>query len=366
LKVYREEPLESVYEWGGSLTSRTLPGRNAIVASGPNPDNETYTVTLSPSPGRYTALGIEVIQDESLPGVRVARGSDRLMLTEVEAEIVEKARVRRVPFSLATAGMFDGARTPDLPAMAAIDGNPQTGWGISMFGDARNLFLALRFAEPITMQPGQQLRLRIRQDSSYRRATLGRFRVALSQAEYAWPEPVKRGVNDSAESLGISDDARRALSSTGDRTPAQQLALIDHFRFSDPELAPLAIEVARAEAEHGLLLASIPHVVVTQSGEPRLTRVLPRGNWMDDSGEIVEPAIPAFLGKVSHTGQRATRLDLADWLVSKDNPLTARVFVNRTWRQFFGAGLSKVLDDVGSQGELPEHPELLDWLAAEG
>jgi hypothetical protein len=366
LKVYREdEPLESVFEWGGSLTSSTSAGRHAIVATGPNPDNETYTVTLSPAAGRYTAVGIEVIQDESLPGVRVARGADRLTLTEVEAEIVEKGRARRAPFSLATAGMFDGARTPDLPAMAAIDGNPKTGWGISMFGDARNLFLALRFAEPLTLQPGQQLRLRLRHDSDYRRATLGRFRIALSQAEYAWPEPVKRGPKDSVESLGITDDARRALAATGERTPAQHLALIEHFRFSDPVLAPLAIEVARLEAEHGLLLASIPHVVVTESDEPRLTRVLPRGNWMDDSGEIVEPAIPAFLGSVAHSGQRATRLDLANWLVSKENPLTARVFVNRTWRQFFGAGLSKVLDDVGSQGELPEHPELLDWLAAE-
>ncbi|MGH9674700.1 MAG: DUF1553 domain-containing protein, partial [Bryobacteraceae bacterium] len=88
-------------------------------------------------------------------------------------------------------------------------------------------------------------------------------------------------------------------------------------------------------------------------------------NWMDDSGQIVEPAVPAFLGKLEVTGQRPTRLDLANWVVSRDNPLTARVFVNRLWRQFFGIGLSKVLDDMGSQGEWPTHPELLDWLAAE-
>lgn len=93
--------------------------------------------------------------------------------------------------------------------------------------------------------------------------------------------------------------------------------------------------------------------------------MLPRGNWMDDSGAVVEPAIPAFLGKLETGGQRATRLDLANWLVSRDNPLTARVFVNRMWREFFGTGLSKVLDDLGSQGEWPTHPELIDWLAAE-
>ncbi len=79
---------------------------------------------------------------------------------------------------------------------------------------------------------------------------------------------------------------------------------------------------------------------------------------------MVEPAIPAFLGKLNAQG-RATRLDLANWLVSKDNPLTPRVWVNRQWRQLFGTGLSKVLDDVGSQGELPVHAELLDYLANE-
>ena len=95
------------------------------------------------------------------------------------------------------------------------------------------------------------------------------------------------------------------------------------------------------------------------------TRILPRGNWMDDSAPIVEPAIPRFLGALDTRGERATRLDLANWLVSRDNPLTARTFVNRTWREFFGTGLSKVIDDLGSQGEWPTHPELLDWLASE-
>ena len=108
--------------------------------------------------------------------------------------------------------------------------------------------------------------------------------------------------------------------------------------------------------------SSIPSVVTTVSTEPMPTRILPRGNWMDDSAPIVEPAIPRFLGALDTRGERATRLDLANWLVSRDNPLTARTFVNRTWREFFGTGLSKVIDDLGSQGEWPTHPELLDWL----
>ena len=96
-----------------------------------------------------------------------------------------------------------------------------------------------------------------------------------------------------------------------------------------------------------------------------MTRVLPRGNWLDDSGDIVQPSVPAFLPHQPIEGRRATRLDLAKWLVSNDNPLTARAFVNRLWKLFHGRGLSRNLDDLGGQGEAPTHPELLDWLAAE-
>ncbi|HMC60133.1 MAG TPA: DUF1553 domain-containing protein, partial [Candidatus Solibacter sp.] len=115
----------------------------------------------------------------------------------------------------------------------------------------------------------------------------------------------------------------------------------------------------------GMLESAIPRVMVTEAAKPVETRVLPHGDWMNETGDIVQPAIPGFLGGLETGGQRATRLDLANWLVSADNPLTPRVYVNRLWREFFGTGLSKVLDDLGSQGEWPTHPELLDWLAAE-
>jgi mono/diheme cytochrome c family protein len=105
--------------------------------------------------------------------------------------------------------------------------------------------------------------------------------------------------------------------------------------------------------------------VVTESAEPRMMRVLSRGNWQDESGEIVEPAVPSFLGKIDGNGERLTRMDLADWIANGDNPLTARVFVNRLWKLYFGKGISGVLDDLGSQGEWPQHPELLDHLALE-
>src|SRR5690606_14779420 len=103
----------------------------------------------------------------------------------------------------------------------------------------------------------------------------------------------------------------------------------------------------------------------TESIEPREVRVLPRGNWLDETGEVVEPGGLTGLPPLRVEGRRPNRLDLADWLVSPENPLTARVFVNRLWRNYFGKGLSEVLDDLGSQGNLPTHPDLLDWLAVE-
>ncbi|MBX5494462.1 MAG: DUF1553 domain-containing protein [Bryobacteraceae bacterium] len=364
LTVYNDEPFESVYEYRGSLVSERKPGNGLLVASGPNPDNETYVVTLKPGAGTWTALGIEVIQDESLPGIRVARGSDRVVLTEVEAELTDSSGKRRkLPFALATSST---AASPDLPAMAAIDGDSKTGWGISTYGEGQNLFLALRFQETLRTEPGSVITLRLRHDSDYRQATIGRFRIALSSGEYSWPGRETTGMREpSKKHSGLPEAIVKALKLPAEKRSASQYeALLVHFAWATPELQPLYVDLVRSEAELAILEGSIPKVLVTESVEPRITRVLPRGNWMDDSGEIVEPAIPAFLGKLQTSG-RATRLDLANWLVSKDNPLTARVFVNRMWRLFFGTGLSKVLDDLGSQGEWPTHPELLDWLAAE-
>jgi hypothetical protein len=105
--------------------------------------------------------------------------------------------------------------------------------------------------------------------------------------------------------------------------------------------------------------------MITKSVEPREVRILPRGNWMDTSGKAVEPRTPHFLQQIELEGRRATRLELARWLVHPDHPLTARVVVNRLWKLFYGVGLSKELIDIGTRGEVPPNQELLDWLARE-
>src|SRR5262249_47752300 len=173
---------------------------------------------------------------------------------------------------------------------------------------------------------------------------------------------------------GLSEDVLKSLREPEEkRAQAQRKTLSEFFKWSSPELQPLVAQLAKLEAESDLLDSQIPRVVVTETMTPAETRVLRRGNFLDDSGEVVQPAIPAVVqpgsravsGRPSVENRRANRLDLADWIASKENPLTARVFVNRMWRQFFGVGLSKTLDDLGSQGEWPTHPDLLDWLAAE-
>ena len=129
------------------------------------------------------------------------------------------------------------------------------------------------------------------------------------------------------------------------------------------EDARIFIEEAREERKK--FIAPLARCLVTETAAPRTVRVLPRGDWMHENGEVVEPGVPAFLPQPKVEGRRLTRLDLGEWLVGRDNPLTARVFVNRMWKQYFGIGLSKVLDDVGAQGEPPVNPALLDWLACE-
>lgn len=124
-------------------------------------------------------------------------------------------------------------------------------------------------------------------------------------------------------------------------------------------------KIKKYEDENRKLVDEIDSTLVVERVEPRMIRVLPRGNWLDESGEIVAPTVPAALPPLEIGERRANRLDLARWMVDGRNPLTARTYVNRLWHQYFGTGISKVLDDLGAQGEWPSHPELLDWLALE-
>ena len=370
LTIYNNEPIESNYYLDGSLKTDRKAGDGLIVASGANPDNETYVVTIAPGAGVWNQLGLDVVQDESLPGARYARGADRFLLSEVEARVETPGEPsRKISFSMATVNDTPPAispiNDPSMPPFAAIDGDAKTAWGVRM-GEARDPFLALRFAEPVKTTAATRIVITLRQESELRKAVIGRFRIALAADAFAWPPIADQGKRSRTTdwASGLPEDVMKALRRpVSDRDTSERAALRDYRIWS--ELSADYAERERAAAARDLLDSSIPHVVTTVSVDPAVTHILPRANWMDDSQPIVEPAIPRFLGALDTKGARASRLDLANWLVSRENPLTARAFVNRMWREFFGTGISKVLDDLGSQGEWPTHPELLDWLASE-
>lgn len=152
-----------------------------------------------------------------------------------------------------------------------------------------------------------------------------------------------------------TDRTTAAATSDSAGTEASSSAATEEI---DAELETLRKQIAELESD-------TQRTMIVEHVEPRTIRVLARGDWMDESGEIVTPAVPQFMGQLDVGDRRATRLDLARWLTSPDNPQTARVFVNRLWYLFFGAGLARSLDDNGAQGEWPDHPHLLDWLAVE-
>jgi hypothetical protein len=145
---------------------------------------------------------------------------------------------------------------------------------------------------------------------------------------------------------------------------------IKHAKSRNDETAVKSLneQLSKCTAESERVHQQVRWTMITVAIAPRVTRILPRGNWMDDSGEIVTPAIPAFLGKLNTGTRRATRLDLANWLTDHKKGaggLTARVMVNRLWYLLFGRGIASRLDDFGGQGESPDNPRLLDYLAIE-
>jgi len=182
--------------------------------------------------------------------------------------------------------------------------------------------------------------------------------VRVSVSPFAANEPLNAGGGEALRRALRGPVAPRAASA---RALAEKTYLLSTT--VDPRFLARARELQREIRE--CRSGRVP-VQITEAREPMVTRVLPRGNWQDESGDIVQPAPPHFLPLPANPdGRRLTRLDLARWLVSPANPLTARTVVNRLWRDFFGRGLAPVVDDLGAQSEPPSHPDLLDWLACE-
>ncbi|NUQ65895.1 MAG: DUF1553 domain-containing protein [Pirellulales bacterium] len=317
-----------------------------IAVKGPTPEKDVYTVTFVDTTAGVTGLRLEAIPEASLanqgPG-RAANGN--FVLNEVELSIDGK----KVPLTNATA-----THSQEGYAVAgAIDGKPETGWAIlPKTGNASHAV----FETASDLEAGRTLVLTLRHDYGSAH-TLGRFRLSATTAV----RPVHA---EGADSLPQELTAALAIA-PDQRNPQQKDALAAYYRSIAPELAGVRKQLADLEAKKQAVLDGAPTSLVSISTSPRTVRILPRGNWLNDSGDVVAPAIPAFLGKLDTADRRPTRLDLARWMTGRENPLLARVFVNRLWKLFFGQGIVKTADDFGTQGSLPSHPELLDWLAVE-
>jgi hypothetical protein len=174
-----------------------------------------------------------------------------------------------------------------------------------------------------------------------------------SQKKSTLPDPVKRAIKTEPEKR--SDEQKQQI---------RNYFLQKIYPQTRPTFEALEKQVEELNREKRDLDAKIPaSLVMEDMDKPRDTFVLIRGQY-DKKGEKVEPGIPAALGELPDDAPK-NRLGLARWLISRKNPLTARVTVNRTWQQYFGVGLVKTAEDFGAQGQLPTHPDLFDWLAVD-
>ncbi|MEZ6134575.1 MAG: DUF1553 domain-containing protein [Pirellulaceae bacterium] len=168
-------------------------------------------------------------------------------------------------------------------------------------------------------------------------------------------------------SVGASEAQQIAKLLAQDRSENQKKTLENFFlRTQVPQLQEMTNSLSELRKSKQDYENALPNtMVMSEMDKPRDTFIKIRGNY-DLDGQQVSSGVPAFLPQIPADGDRSlNRLDLARWLVSRDHPLTARVAVNRWWAMLFGTGLVKTLNDFGSQGERPSHPELLDWLAAD-
>ncbi len=204
---------------------------------------------------------------------------------------------------------------------------------------------------PLARQGATRLQFTLDFQGSERQQTLGRFRIAATT-----DKGVQERLSVPAELLAIVD---AAAESRGDESNAKLAA---YYRSIAPSLKPIRDQIAALEKSKPAK-PTVPVMQELPEGQRRKTWLMVKGNFLSKGDELT-PAFPSALHKLPDDVPR-DRLGLAKWLVHPDNPLTARVAVNRFWAQLFGAGLVETEEDFGIQGELPSHPDLLDWLAVE-
>jgi hypothetical protein len=272
---------------------------------------------------------------------------------EVVFDLIEP---REVEFANASADfnqpkLDEALVATDSPRSARYRRRGERGWGVDgVLGRDHALLLAL--STPATIERGATLRVTVLQQSENGSATLGKFRLSVASDPRA------------SEHIDTPPGIREVLSISPDqRNPAQKEAIRDYFvRHIAPGLNTKRDQLTRLARERDELKPlTVPVTRELQGRERRPTRIQLRGNFLVTTDEV-EPGVPAVWPSIPR-GSPPNRLALAQWLVSDDNPLTARVIANRYWEQVFGHGIVRTSEEFGSQGDLPMNQPLLDWLA---
>jgi hypothetical protein len=320
----------------------------STVVTGPNPPTDVYTFNFRSDLPKLTAIRVEALPDDKLNAKGPGRSvNGNFVLTGVRVSLGDgkDAKLVRVRAASADHSQKEG----NFDVASVLKGGP--GWAI-LPEAGKPHHAVFELAEPVP--PDQDATVQLQFNSVFPGHQFGRFRVSGTDS----PTPHQ------AAGLPANIEMILKLNPTK-RTDAQKGELRAYYRANvSAEVHKLNDRIGELKKQLADEEKRVPDAMVMQEmPKPRDTYMLVRGQY-DKKGEKVTAGLPAAL-----PGWKAkdtfNRLDLANWLVSPEHPLTARVTVNRYWQMFFGTGIVKTAEDFGTQGEYPSHPELLDWLAVE-
>ena len=321
----------------------TIEPDGTVLSSGDMSKSDLYEVSFEKIPSGITAVRLEALPDDRLP----KHGPGRVYYEGPHGDFFLSDISLATPgglvrFARATQSFASGGST----AATALDDNKQTGWSING-GQGKPHAAIFALAEPLS---STTFTLRMLFERYYA-AGIGRFRISVTTNPAA------------AESPFLSIEVEAALLTPQISRSATQLEYLRrHFVTIAPELANERQTIQNLQAQR----PSLPTSLVLQerpASNPRPTHRHHRGEFLQPKELVTAGGLSAMPPLPENIP--ASRLTLANWLVSSDNSLTARVTVNRHWSAFFGKGLVRTQEDFGFQGALPTHPELLDWLAVE-
>jgi hypothetical protein len=326
----------------------TVAKDGAILVAGPNPKNDTYVIAIPTELKTLAAVRIDTIPHKSFKKAGVGRAYDgNFVLSNIRLEIVSPVGDRtKLNFDKAMADFSQKNYHVDM----AIHGKnrKKNGWTLSP-QQAKPHWAAFGLKSPATIAAGSTVEVVLEHQFEQANFTLGSFRLSLTDN----PDLTNAG--------SIPGPVLAAIRKpVGKRSKSEVEQAADHFRSIAPTLAPLRQQIAAKEKAMAANKGTST-LIMRELKKARETHIFNGGNWMSH-GDKVTRGTPAVMPALPKTAP-SNRLGMAQWMVSRDNPLTARVAVNRFWEQIFGNGIVGTLADFGTQGDKPTHPDLLDDLA---